>query len=113
MKHYTVTKKTYKALAAEFATAFKDVKPEAVPKPVTLAEAMAPYRPHVLKQRQRGLTWKQIATAMSGPAINVKVSATSLRKLFGDDDPAQKAASAASVAAPSPAPFAPNPPTAA
>ncbi len=113
MAKYTVTKKTYKALAAEFAIAFKDVKPVAAPKPATFAEAMEPYRPHVLKQRQRGLTWKQIATGMSGPAINVTVSASGLRKLFGDDDPTRKPAPAASDSIPSPAPFTPKQPSAA
>lgn len=113
MTKYTVTKKTYRDLAAEFAAAFKDVKPIAAPKPVTFAEAMEPYRPHVLKQRQRGLTWQQIATGMSGPAINVKVSATSLRKLFGADDPAGKPAPETFAPSATPAPLPPKSPSAA
>ena len=113
MTKYTVTKKTYRDLAAEFAAAFKDVQPIAAPKPVTYAEAMEPYRPHVLKQRQRGLTWKQIATGMSGPAINVKVSATSLRKLFGADDSARKTVSESSDLPATPTPLPPKSPPAA
>lgn len=86
MSTYTQTTKTFKQLAAEFATVFKDIRPVAAPKPVTQAERLAPYRPHILKQRKRGLTWKQIADGMGDPRIGVKVSERVLRLYFANDE---------------------------
>lgn len=86
MSTYTVTTKTFKQLAAEFATVFKNIHPDGAPKPATQAERLAPYRPHILKERQRGLSWKQIADGMADPRIDVKVSERVLRMYFGKDD---------------------------
>ncbi len=85
MNKYTLTTKTYHQLAAEFATAFKHVMPADSPRPVSLAESLQPYRPHILKQRRRGLTWKQIADGMATPSIGVTVSYKLLNRLFGKD----------------------------
>lgn len=120
MRKYQVTTKTREQIAAVFAAVFKTIKPADAPKPVTQAERLAPYRPDIMKQRRRGLTWKQIADGMADPRINEKVSARLLKKLFGSDDPAKKLAAAAaqpavparSAAAPAPSPAtAPKPPS--
>ena len=86
MKMYTVTTKTAKQVAADFAAVFKDIHPNGAPKPATQAERLAPFRPQILKQRQRGLTWKQISDGMADPRIGVKVSERVLRLYFGNDE---------------------------
>lgn len=99
MRKLQVTTKPRVQIAAEFAAVFKDIKPIEVAKPVTQAERLAPYRSHILKQRRRGLTWKQIAEGMSGPIINEKVSFKLLRRLFAGQDEKPKSGSVAPISA--------------
>jgi hypothetical protein len=49
----------------------------------TTAERLAPYRAAVMKQRRRGLSWKQIAQALRDPRIGLKISDKVLIKVFG------------------------------
>lgn len=106
MRKLQVTTKPRVQIAAEFAAVFKDIKPIEVAKPVTQAERLAPYRSHILKQRRRGLTWKQIAEGMSGPIINEKVSFKLLRRLFGGIEAPAKSTVRPSNSAAKPGPVA-------
>ncbi len=82
MKKLHVTTKSPGEIAAEFAAVFKAIKP--MPSvAVTQADRLAPYRRNILKQRRRGLTWRQIADGMADPRINEKVTEKVLRQLFG------------------------------
>jgi hypothetical protein len=49
----------------------------------TTAERLAPYRAAVMKQRRRGLSWKQIAQALRDPRLGLKISDKVLVKAFG------------------------------
>lgn len=98
MKKLKITTKLRQQIAAEFAVVFKDIKPVLVA-PVTQADRLAPYRAQILKQRRRGLTWKQIAGGMADPRINEKVTEKVLREVFGGKETAPKVASEATAPA--------------
>lgn len=80
MSQPQITTKTPEEIAAEFEATFKDIVP---PTPITMEMRFEPYRDAIMKQRDRGLTWPQIAKGMSGPIIGEKVSAWQLIGLFG------------------------------
>jgi hypothetical protein len=82
MSRLKITTKTSEQIAAEFAATFKDIKPVPPAKPVTQEDRLAPYRKEILKQRRRGLTWKQIADGMSRPPISESVSERTLKAMF-------------------------------
>jgi hypothetical protein len=86
MKRIQITTKTGDQIAADFDAVFKTIKPIPPARPVTQADRLAPYRKAILKQRRRGLDWKQIATGMAQPPILEKVSAKALKQLFGGQD---------------------------
>jgi hypothetical protein len=121
MKRLHVTTKTPAQIAAEFDTVFSQIKPVAVARPVTQAERLAPYRKVILKQRRRGLDWKQIATGMAQPPIQEKVSARVLKQVFGAaadaspatavSNPSRLASGPAAASSPSPTVAAPAPMT--
>lgn len=106
MSKYTVTTKSYKELAAEFATGFKNVAPPTKPKPVSQADWLEPYRPHIMKQHDRGVTWKQIADTMAAPPINMPVTEKILRRNFGGKNATAAPLSAAKAQAGTPRPSA-------
>ncbi len=83
MSKITVTQKSPEEIAADFEATFKDVKPATKQVALTQADRLAPYRKQIMKQRVRGLNWKQIAEGMAQPRINEKVSPQLLKKLFG------------------------------
>lgn len=94
-----VTTKTSEQIAVDFEAVFSGIKPAQKSKPVTQADRLAPYRKAILKQRRRGLTWKQIAEAMADPRIDEKVTEKLLIRIFGQRKmPTQPASSTPPVA---------------
>jgi hypothetical protein len=83
MSAITITTKTSEQIDAEFEVVFSRVQPPAVFKPLTQADRLEPYRKAVMKQRGRGLTWKQIATGMGERPISEKFTEKALKKAFG------------------------------
>src|SRR5690348_16106528 len=83
MSTLKVTTRTFAELTGAFEAVFKDIHPVAAAKPVTQADRLEPYRKLIMKQRRRGLNWKQIAAGMGDPRIGEKVGDKLLRKLFG------------------------------
>lgn len=77
---YQITTKTREQIDADFTATFKDIEPSGT---VTAEMWLEPYREAILAQRERGLTWEQIAAGMRGPRINEKVSARMLMSVFG------------------------------
>jgi hypothetical protein len=94
MKTPPVTTKTPEQIDLVFDEVFKNVAPILKAKPITAADRLAPYRKAIVKQRRRGLTWKQIAAGMSDPRIGEKVSESLLKKIFAPKTAAPKPASA-------------------
>ena len=82
MNKIRITTKSPAQIDAEFDAAFKAVTPALRVKQLTVADRLAPYRKAIVKQRKRGMTWQQIAEVMSGPPIEEKVSAYSLKEAF-------------------------------
>lgn len=107
-----------------FETVCQEMTPDGSERLARQAERLAPYRKVIMKQRGRGLSWKQLAQALGDPRVNVKVTANLLEELYGPKDkkpspatpkaPAKKAAPKPRAAAPAkpaaPAPAAPPPP---
>ena len=87
-----VTTRTPDQIASAFSAVFKDIAPIVPAKPVTQEDRLAPYRKEVLKQRRRGLNWKQIAAGMADPRIGEVTSAATLKRVFGTRVPARPAA---------------------
>ena len=83
MNMLQVTTKTSDQIEAAFAAVFSAIEPSQARRPVTQADRLAPYRKAIMRQRRRGLTWKQIAAAMADPRINEPVTEKLLRKVFG------------------------------
>lgn len=84
---------------AAFAAVFAEIEPPRDARKRSQADRLAPYRRAVMKQRRRGLTWKQIAVAMADPRIGVKVTEKALRQTFGAKPADASAATAAAVSA--------------
>lgn len=110
MSSIKVTTKTSAQIAADFAVAFKDIKPIPVAKPLTQKDRLAPYRKEIRRQRRRGLSWTQIAEVMGRPPISEKVSDRLLKAVFGAaKTPAPGAVPAAPAPAAAPVAMAPKP----
>ncbi|HVU36488.1 MAG TPA: hypothetical protein VHE61_23820 [Opitutaceae bacterium] len=75
-----------KQLAANFAAVFKEIVPNATSRS-PLAELLSRYKKEILKLRDRGLTWQQIADGMADPRIGVKVRPRALQRHFGSHRP--------------------------
>jgi hypothetical protein len=60
------------AADAEDPPIFADIGPPRDPREQTQAYRLTPYRKAIMKQRRRGLTWKQIAAAMADPKLGAK-----------------------------------------
>lgn len=85
-----VTTRTTEEIDAAFADVFKAIQPLPTAKALTQEDRLAPYRKAVLKQRRRGLSWRQIAQGMTDPRIGEHVSDKLLRRVFGAADPAAR-----------------------
>src|SRR6185369_5424521 len=116
MPTYQSTTKSEGEIEAEFELAFRGIEPATGSAAATMEERLEPYRTAILKQHDRGLTWKQIAITMSGPIINVKVSERTLMRVFGGKAKKRRKKAAKRVAKPRPVvkpaakPVAPLPP---
>jgi hypothetical protein len=82
MKQIRITTKSPEQIDAEFEASFKDLTPAAYVKVLTDADRLAPYRKAIMRQRKRGMSWRQIAEVMSRPPIDEKVSDVLLKKVF-------------------------------
>jgi hypothetical protein len=100
MTKIAITTKTSDQIDAAFDAVFKDIQPVRNATRPTLDQRLEPFRKAVMKQRRRGLSWKQIAAAMSDPRIGEKFSAKSLWTVFGKQP--KRSAPAAPAAAASP-----------
>ncbi len=99
MQKIQVTTKTSEQIAADFAVVFGAIKPVTPPKPLTQADRLAPYKKAILKQRRRGLSWRQIADGMADPRINEPVTEKLLRIVFGAKEKSAKAPAKTAAAA--------------
>jgi hypothetical protein len=71
----------------------------------------SPGRPDVLKEREAGFSWNEIAAAMADPAIGIRISPKSLRRACDTPGKAPKTAASRGAAAPNratPKPAAPD-----
>jgi hypothetical protein len=83
MSTIKVTTKTSDEIDAAFAAVAKDMKPFQKARRLTQADRLAPYRKAIMKQRRRGLTWKQIVAIMADPRVGENVSERLLIAVFG------------------------------
>ena len=87
MKKLKITTKSSDEIATAFAAVFTKIQPLPGAKGVTQADRLEPYRKEIMKQRKRGLSWKQIAEGMSDPMIGERVSQRILKAVFEPKKP--------------------------
>ena len=100
MKRLKITTKTRDEIATAFTAVFTTIQSLPGAKDVTQADRLEPYRKEIMKQRKRGLSWKQIAEGMGDPMIGERVSQRTLKAVFEPKKPEPVPAPAAPATAP-------------